>query len=307
MLDQKLIPHLEHFDPPHAQYNSDSDAPLNDHLRLPYPGDTSEISTHAQASYGRNLQETMAHTGLGQSWNSNMLAFQIKHNLPGLQAMSQWASDLSETNLEGPVSGALNPPLKWTQTQAANWQALADLTDNGKDASALLAMTERYQTRALEALTAHPTIDSYTERVQYQNLQDIRYPQQPDTSYDHVHSTLLREAMRDLDDARHCLEAAHNRVATTHELQAAASDDPAGLSTWFDRFIKTQADLSESDYLAAPAAQSLEEMNPDTAARLLADTGSISAVGYYAQAIRHIAHADFVISNVSKDLNQSEG
>ena len=307
MLDQQLIPNLEHFDPAHAQYNSDSDAPLNDHLRLPYPGDTSQITTHTQASYGRNLQEAMAHTGLGESWNSDMLTHQIKHNLPGLQAMSQWASDISERNLHEPVSGVMDPPINWTEPQATNWQALADMTHNGTDASTLLALTERYQTRALEALTAHPTLESYTDRVQYQNLQDIRYPEQPDTRHDHVHSTLLREAMRDLDDARHCLEAAQDRVTTIHDLQASASEDPANLSTWFDRFIKNQAALSETDHLAAPATQALEEMQPDTAARLMADTGSVAAVAYYAQAIRHIAHADFVISNVSKDLNQPEG
>ena len=307
MLDQQLIPNLEHFDPPHAQYNSDSDAPLNDHLKLPYPGDTSDVSTHTQASYGRNLQERMAHTGLGESWNSNMLTYQIRQNLPGLQAMSRWASDVSERNLQEPVSGAMDPPINWTAPQAANWQVLADITQNGTDASTLLAMIERYQTRALGTLTAHQTIENYTERAQYLNLQDIRYPEQPDTRDDQVHSTLLREAMRDLDDARHCLETAQARVATIHDLQASALDDPAQLSTWFDRFIRNQAHLSETDHLAAAATQALVEMDPDTAAQMMADTGSASAVAYYAQAIRHIAHADFVISNVARELNQSEG
>ena len=169
-------------------------------------------------------------------------------------------------------------------------------------------MTEAYQARALTALTAHDTIAGYIERTQHQNLLDLRYKQQDpvnEKNRDQVQNNLLREVMQNLDDARQCLERAQIRVETAHELQAAVPRPVTTIAARLELFSKTMADLSETDHLSGPAQQAIEEMDPHTAVQLMANTGSAAAIGYYAQAVRHLAHADFVISNISRDLQET--
>ena len=112
MLDRQLASNIEYFDPPEANYDTDAGGSetLSNHQRLPYPGDTADPATHTQASYGRNLQERMAHTGLGESWSSQMLAWQIQYNLPSIKNMAQWGRATQERNSHDPASGPSTPP-----------------------------------------------------------------------------------------------------------------------------------------------------------------------------------------------------
>lgn len=292
MLHQEFARYFDHHDPPHANYSPDAgDHIPNDPSTSPYIGPTNSPHYQAAASYGHNLQERMALTGLGDSQTARQLAWQIQHNLPYLNNMGEWAREATETNTEHPLSGACDPPLNWTNSPERNWQELSQLTGMGQHPEELGKLALEYQERALSGLTRFDNLGDYLDETRHTYLQDIRPPDQTH-SPEHPHNHLLREAMEVLDDVRSCMHRA-NELMT--------QDDSTPVGEWDSAHL---ARLTETHALSQQAHEALDEMNPHTAAELLANTGQAAVVGYYARAVRQLAHADFVISNVQHQIDQ---
>ena len=294
MLHQEFVRHLDQHDPPGANYSPDAgDGGLpNDWNKGPYTGPTNSPFTHAAASYGHNLTERMALTGLGNTTRSTPLAWQIQYNLPYLNNLGDWANQAIGHNQAEPVTGALEPPMNWNTKPAVLWDRIAELTQTGTGPQPLYDLTRDYQERALQALTRFDSVQDYSGQTRYMNLQDLREPHLHDQP-EHPHNALLREAMTSLDDARHCL----GRIDTL------LTQEPPGEETHTSKYA---FHISETQALSKQATEAVQTMDPQTAAEMMANTGSAAVIGYYDRAIRHLTHADFVISNVRFEQQQTD-
>ena len=319
MLDRDMAAGLPHFDEPGTNYNGDAgDGTIPEEWNKRYltEYEVADPMNHMQSSYGKMLVERMHHFGLGDAAGPEDLAQQLAWNVPALKAMEEYAQKVSERAEEGNLTGAdgNDSPIQWNDGTAQAWERMMEMTNEGTDTRALMGMVIEMRDRAIDELTKFGSHDDYLEETQYMNRQELR--SDPVDGDVHPHSTLLRETFRDLDNTIVMLhdlnwsvntpeaektEPKYSYAELMERFQTGERTDPTG-----EALARTMSEhentVKEREYRNS-YDQAVDDIPPgheEAVERL-----GIVGLALMDRAMRNLAHADFITSNVRMDLAET--